>query len=93
MADHFYALWRLDLHRLLEFTLGDCPLWQMTGGSSMPDNRAIPRKKMQAELAELKNSAITKLERRGYEVRGKTTAQIRKIIRQPPTFPESALGR
>ena len=39
------------------------------------------------EWAALKNSAITELEHRGYEVRGKTTTQIRRILRRPPTLP------
>jgi hypothetical protein len=44
----------------------------------MSDDRAVLRKKMQEKLAELKSSAITELEHRGYEVRGKTTTQIRQ---------------
>jgi hypothetical protein len=32
-------------------------------------------------LDELKSEAISKLERRGYDVRGKTPAQIRQILR------------
>jgi hypothetical protein len=35
-------------------------------------------------VEELKNDAIAELERRGYDVRGKTPAQIRKLLRQPP---------
>ena len=34
-------------------------------------------------MEELKNDAIAELERRGYDVRGKTPAQIRKLLRQP----------
>jgi hypothetical protein len=37
-----------------------------------------PRKK---SLEELKSDAIAELERRGYDVRGKTTAQIREMLR------------
>ncbi len=37
----------------------------------------VPRKKT---LEELRNEAITELERRGYDVRGKTTAEIRKLL-------------
>jgi hypothetical protein len=55
----------------------------------MADDRAVLRKKMQDKLAELKSSAITKLEHRGYEVRGKTTAQIRQIIKRHPTKSQS----
>jgi hypothetical protein len=51
----------------------------------MADDRAVLRNKMQVELAELKSSAIANLEHRGYEVRGKTTAQIRQIIKRHPT--------
>jgi hypothetical protein len=35
-------------------------------------------------LEELKNEAITELERRGYDVRGKTPAQIRQMLRARP---------
>jgi hypothetical protein len=35
-------------------------------------------------LEELKNEAFAELERRGYEVRGKTPAQIRQILRRRP---------
>jgi hypothetical protein len=34
-------------------------------------------------VEELKNDAIAELEQRGYDVRGKTPAQIRKLLRQP----------
>ena len=44
-----------------------------------------PRKKT---LEELKRQAIAELERRGYEVRGKTPAQIRQILRRRPTKPK-----
>jgi phosphoribosylaminoimidazole carboxylase (NCAIR synthetase) len=43
------------------------------------------QKKIREELIELKNEAITKLERRGYDVRGKTPAQIRQMLRRRPT--------
>jgi hypothetical protein len=42
------------------------------------------QKKIGEELAELKNEAITRLESRGYDVRGKTPAQIRQILRRRP---------
>ncbi len=35
-------------------------------------------------LEELRNEAIAELERRGLDVRGKTPAQIRKLLRQRP---------
>ena len=53
----------------------------------MSDNRAVLRKDKQEELAGLKNLAIAALENRGYEVRGKTTSQIREILRRHPTKP------
>jgi len=55
----------------------------------MSDDRAVLRKKMQEKLAGLKSSAIAELEHRGYEVRGKTTAQIRQILKRRPTKPSS----
>ncbi len=41
-----------------------------------------PQKKT---VEELRNEAIAQLERRGYDVRGKTPAQIRKMLRAHPT--------
>jgi hypothetical protein len=40
-------------------------------------------------LEELKSDAIAELERRGYDVRGKTPAQIRQMLRRRPTKPKS----
>jgi hypothetical protein len=45
-----------------------------------------PRKKT---LEELKKEAIAELERRGYDVRGRTPAQIRQILRRRPAKPKS----
>ena len=45
-----------------------------------------PRKK---PLEELKSEAIAELERRGYDVRGKTPAQIKQVLRRRPTKPKS----
>jgi hypothetical protein len=45
-----------------------------------------PRKKT---LEELKREAIAELERRGYDVRGRTPAQIRQILRRRPTKQKS----
>ncbi len=54
----------------------------------MPDERTRRRRHKKEELTELKNIAISKLERRGYEVRGKTPAQIRQILKRHPTRPQ-----
>ena len=40
-------------------------------------------------LEELKSEAIAELERRGYDVRGKTPAQIKQVLRRRPTKPKS----
>jgi hypothetical protein len=45
-----------------------------------------PRKKT---LQELRSEAIAELERRGYDVRGKTPAQIREILRRRPAKSKS----
>jgi len=37
----------------------------------------------QDELVRLGEAAVAELERRGYDVRGKTAAQIKKILRFP----------
>ena len=44
-----------------------------------------PRK----NIAELREEALTQLERRGYDVRGKTPGQIRQILRRRPTKQKS----
>ena len=55
------------------------------------DDRTMLRKRTKDQMVVLKNSAITELECRGYEVRGKTTSQIRKILKRRPTkLPSSA---
>jgi hypothetical protein len=46
----------------------------------------MPHKKT---LEELKREAIGKLERHGYNVRGKTPAQIRQMLRPRPTKTKS----
>jgi hypothetical protein len=51
----------------------------------MSDDGAARRLKLHETLAELKSAAIARLERRGYEVRGKTPAQIRQIIKRRPS--------
>ena len=53
----------------------------------MTDDPSIPRKKTPGEL---KSAAIAQLERRGYDVRGKTPAQIRQILKRRPTKPMRA---
>ena len=40
---------------------------------------------MRETFAELKRAAIADLERRGYDVRGKTPAQIRLVLKQRPS--------
>jgi len=51
-----------------------------------PNNRATAkhrRDQFAAELADLREKALAELEARGYAVRGKTPAQIRKILKGP----------
>jgi hypothetical protein len=55
----------------------------------MSDDRAALRKRKHEKLVSLKNIAITALEQRGYEVRGKTTSQIREALRHHPTKPRT----
>lgn len=56
---------------------------------SMSDNRIMLREKKLDDLANLKSVAIAQLEDRGYEVRGKTTTQIRGIIKRRQARPPS----
>jgi hypothetical protein len=53
-------------------------------GWSLSINRAGARKSKLEELAKLKHAALAELERRGYEVRGKTPAQIREMLKRRP---------
>jgi hypothetical protein len=55
----------------------------------MVDDRARRRAQMRDKLAELKSAALAKLERRGYDVRGKTPAQIRQILKRRPSKQKS----
>jgi hypothetical protein len=48
------------------------------------------QKQKQVALAVLKQAALAALEQRGYEVRGKTTTQIRLALSRRPTRPVSA---
>ena len=50
----------------------------------MSDNGDVQRDKLREELATLREEAIASLERRGYEVRGKTPAQIRNALKRRP---------
>ena len=55
----------------------------------MVDDRARRRKQMRDKLAELKSAALAELECRGYDVRGKTPAQIKQILKRPPSNQKS----
>jgi hypothetical protein len=59
------------------------------GDPAMLDDRARRRTKMRDKLAELKNAALAELECRGYDVRGKTPAQIRQILKRRPSKQKS----
>ncbi|MDB5583345.1 MAG: hypothetical protein JWR80_8521 [Bradyrhizobium sp.] len=48
------------------------------------------QKQKQAVLAAMKQVALAALEQRGYEVRGKTTTQIRMALSRRPTRPVRA---
>jgi hypothetical protein len=66
--------------RVYYFTLGSIA----RGGWSLSISRTGERKNKLEELAKLKHAALAELERRGYEVRGKTPAQIREILKRRP---------
>ncbi|MGE5165504.1 MAG: hypothetical protein ACM3IH_15955 [Sphingobacteriales bacterium] len=56
----------------------------------MFDNGDGQRDKLRDELATLREEAIASLEHRGYEVRGKTPAQIRTALKRRPKKRKSA---
>ena len=51
----------------------------------MAEDRIVRRNRLREKLAELKNTALAELERRGYEVRGKTPAEIRQLLKRRPS--------
>ena len=53
-------------------------------GWGVSTDRTGERKNKLAELAKLKRAALAELERRGYEVHGKTPAQIRETLKRRP---------
>jgi hypothetical protein len=54
------------------------------GGAVLNNDRVRERKDKFEQLAKLKQAALAELERRGYEVRGKTPAQIRETLKRRP---------
>jgi xanthine/CO dehydrogenase XdhC/CoxF family maturation factor len=50
----------------------------------MFDTGNARQEKLREELATLRDEAIAKLECRGYDVRGKTPAQIRRLLKKRP---------
>jgi hypothetical protein len=80
----------IDLEQRTPFTRAQCGhKINLVWNSPVTDDRAIRHAKMRERLAELKNEALARLERRGYQVRGKTPAQIRQILKRRPTTSES----
>jgi hypothetical protein len=53
----------------------------------MIDARTALRLKKKNDLSALKQTALAALEWRGYEVRGKTTTQIKQALSRRPTKP------
>ena len=51
----------------------------------MSDDQTDRKKRIREDLAELKSSALAKLEQLGYDVRGKTPRQIRQLLRRRPS--------
>jgi hypothetical protein len=49
----------------------------------MGDERADRRKRLQEELAKLREAALAELERCGYDVRGKTTSDKANVRARP----------
>ena len=48
------------------------------------DRTGERKNKLKEELEKLKRTALAELERRGYEVRGKTPGQIRAMLKRRP---------
>lgn len=58
----------------------------------MVDDRVLRRNKLRETLAQLKSTALAELERRGYDVRGKTPAQIRRLLKGHPSTLKSKVS-
>src|ERR1043165_4291140 len=59
--------------------------WENEGGAIERQGRLkLLDDSIPDELLRLGEAALTELERRGYDVRGKRAAQIKKILRFPP---------
>ena len=56
----------------------------------MADDRVMLRRKA---FKEIRSAALAELERRGYEVWGKTPAQIRQILKRRPTKPNCTVSQ
>jgi hypothetical protein len=54
------------------------------GDAVLNSDHVSERKGKLEQLAKLKQAALAELERRGYEVRGKTPAQIREMLKRRP---------
>jgi hypothetical protein len=53
----------------------------------LADEQIPLRQRRKEKYAELKMAALAELERRGYEVRGKRSGQIRAILKRRPKRP------
>jgi hypothetical protein len=58
--------------------------WENEGGAIEHSGRLRSTIVPTDELIRLGEAAVAELERRGYDVRGKSAAQIKKILRFPP---------
>jgi len=56
-------------------------------------DRTAERKRKREEFTNLRNEALTKLEQKGYDVRGKTPTQIRALLKRHPRSSESSRGK
>jgi hypothetical protein len=73
-------IWNNTLDRIIEFGRSD----QFGLELVMAEDRITQRRKLRKKIVELKNTALAELECRGYEVRGKTPAEIRQILKRRP---------
>jgi hypothetical protein len=70
----------------------DSHLGKPQKGSLVNVDRAAECKRKREEFTNLRNEALTKLEQKGYDVRGKTPAQIRALLKRRPRSSESWMG-
>jgi hypothetical protein len=60
-------------------------MWLRVLAMGNDNDRATHREHLRKTLADMRRAALERLESRGYEVRGKTPDQIRRLLKRRPS--------